>query len=67
MAAYAGREGRAASTERRPAGPVGDVACLSLQQWKPITCGDGGLTLTDDDELARRMRLFSDKGWDRAA
>ncbi|MEU4576420.1 DegT/DnrJ/EryC1/StrS family aminotransferase [Nonomuraea sp. NPDC023979] len=53
--------------ERRPAGTVGDVACLSLQQWKHITCGDGGLTLTDDDELARRMRLFSDKGWDRAA
>ncbi len=50
-----------------PAGTVGDVACLSLQQWKHITCGDGGLALTDDDELARRMRLFSDKGWDRAA
>ncbi|MGN9782690.1 DegT/DnrJ/EryC1/StrS family aminotransferase [Nonomuraea sp. ZG12] len=49
------------------AGTAGDVACLSLQQWKHITCGDGGLALTDDDELARRMRLFSDKGWDRAA
>ncbi|MGI5272825.1 DegT/DnrJ/EryC1/StrS family aminotransferase [Nonomuraea sp. CA-218870] len=51
----------------RPAGTVGDVACLSLQQWKHITCGDGGLALTGDDELAHRMRLFSDKGWDRAA
>ncbi|WP_156325527.1 DegT/DnrJ/EryC1/StrS family aminotransferase [Nonomuraea sp. SBT364] len=51
----------------RLAGTVGDVACLSLQQWKHITCGDGGLTLTSDDELARRMRLFSDKGWDRSA
>jgi len=51
----------------RLAGTVGDVACLSLQQWKHITCGDGGLALTDDDEPARRMRLFSDKGWDRAA
>ncbi|MFC5814635.1 MULTISPECIES: DegT/DnrJ/EryC1/StrS family aminotransferase [Nonomuraea] len=51
----------------RLAGTVGDVACLSLQQWKHITCGDGGLTLTGDDELARRMRLFSDKGWDRSA
>ncbi|MFG1956313.1 DegT/DnrJ/EryC1/StrS family aminotransferase [Nonomuraea sp. NPDC049028] len=51
----------------RPAGTVGDVATLSLQQWKHITCGDGGLALTEDDELARRMRLFADKGWDRAA
>ncbi|MBB6349156.1 dTDP-4-amino-4,6-dideoxygalactose transaminase [Nonomuraea muscovyensis] len=51
----------------RLAGTVGDVGCLSLQQWKHITCGDGGLVITGDDELARRMRLFADKGWDRAA
>ncbi|MFF0770769.1 DegT/DnrJ/EryC1/StrS family aminotransferase [Nonomuraea wenchangensis] len=51
----------------RYAGTAGHVGTLSLQQWKHITCGDGGLTLTDDDELARRMRLFADKGWDRAA
>ncbi|MGW4470420.1 DegT/DnrJ/EryC1/StrS family aminotransferase [Nonomuraea sp. NPDC004354] len=51
----------------RLAGTVGHVATFSLQQWKHITCGDGGLTITQDDVLARRMRLFSDKGWDRAA
>ncbi|HEX4815034.1 MAG TPA: DegT/DnrJ/EryC1/StrS family aminotransferase [Nonomuraea sp.] len=51
----------------RPAGTAGAVGCLSLQQWKHITCGDGGVAITDDDELARRMRLFADKGWDRAA
>ncbi|MGW4801238.1 DegT/DnrJ/EryC1/StrS family aminotransferase [Nonomuraea sp. NPDC004297] len=51
----------------RYAGTAGHVGTLSLQQWKHITCGDGGLTITDDDELARRMRLFADKGWDRAA
>lgn len=50
----------------RPVGGVGEVGCFSLQQWKHITCGDGGLVITDDDELARTMRLFSDKGWDRA-
>ncbi|GII92436.1 DegT/DnrJ/EryC1/StrS family aminotransferase [Sinosporangium siamense] len=49
------------------AGTVGQVGTFSLQQWKHITCGDGGLVITDDDELARRMRLFADKGWDRAA
>ncbi|MGP3960355.1 DegT/DnrJ/EryC1/StrS family aminotransferase [Nonomuraea sp. 3N208] len=51
----------------RYAGTAGHVGTLSLQQWKHITCGDGGLAITDDDELARRMRLFADKGWDRAA
>ncbi|MDP4504442.1 DegT/DnrJ/EryC1/StrS family aminotransferase [Nonomuraea turcica] len=51
----------------RYAGTAGHVGTLSLQQWKHITCGDGGLAITGDDELARRMRLFADKGWDRAA
>ncbi|MDF5753703.1 DegT/DnrJ/EryC1/StrS family aminotransferase [Spongiactinospora sp. TRM90649] len=50
-----------------PVGRNGLVGCFSLQQWKHITCGDGGLVITDDDEAARRMRLFADKGWDRAA
>jgi len=47
------------------AGTHGDIGCFSLQQSKHITAGDGGLTVTDDDEIARRMRLFSDKGWPR--
>ncbi|MFF8387137.1 DegT/DnrJ/EryC1/StrS family aminotransferase [Streptomyces kanasensis] len=47
-------------------GTVGDVACFSLQQFKHITTGDGGLVTTDDPGLARRMRLFMDKGWDRS-
>ncbi|WP_328726200.1 DegT/DnrJ/EryC1/StrS family aminotransferase [Streptomyces sp. NBC_00259] len=47
-------------------GTVGDIACFSLQQYKHITAGDGGLCIADDQELTRRMRLFMDKGWDRA-
>ncbi|MFE7130164.1 DegT/DnrJ/EryC1/StrS family aminotransferase [Streptomyces sp. NPDC057638] len=46
-------------------GTVGDIACLSLQQYKHITAGDGGIALTGDPALARAMRLFMDKGWDR--
>lgn len=48
-----------------PVGTHGDIACFSLQQSKHITAGDGGLTVTDDSELASRMRLFADKGWPR--
>jgi dTDP-4-amino-4,6-dideoxygalactose transaminase len=47
-------------------GTFGDIACFSLQQYKHITAGDGGLALTADAELATRMRLFMDKGWDRS-
>ncbi|MEV6105515.1 DegT/DnrJ/EryC1/StrS family aminotransferase [Streptomyces sp. NPDC051940] len=47
-------------------GTFGDIACFSLQQYKHITAGDGGLAITDDPGLARRMRLFADKGWDRS-
>ena len=49
----------------RLAGTVGHIGCFSLQQSKHITAGDGGLSITDDAELARRMRLFADKGWPR--
>lgn len=49
----------------KPVGATGSIGCFSLQQWKHITCGDGGISVTDDDELARRMRLFADKGWPR--
>ncbi|MFG1911855.1 DegT/DnrJ/EryC1/StrS family aminotransferase [Kribbella sp. NPDC048928] len=47
------------------AGTRGLIGCFSLQQSKHITAGEGGLTVTDDPELARRMRLFADKGWPR--
>ena len=48
-------------------GTMGRVGCFSLQQSKHMTCGDGGLIVTDDDDLADRAKLFADKGWDRSA
>ena len=50
----------------RLVGTIGDIGCFSLQQSKHMFTGDGGITVTDDDELARRARLFMDKGWDRS-
>lgn len=46
-------------------GTMGDIGCFSLQQSKHISSGDGGIVVTNDDELARRARLFMDKGWPR--
>ena len=47
------------------AGTVGDFGCFSLQQSKHMTAGDGGITITNDDDLAANARLFADKGWPR--
>lgn len=44
-------------------GTMGDIGCFSLQQTKHLTSGEGGLIITNDTALARRMRLFHDKGW----
>jgi dTDP-4-amino-4,6-dideoxygalactose transaminase len=47
----------------RLAGTMGAVGCFSLQQGKHVTTGEGGLVVTDDDALARRMILFINKAW----
>ncbi len=49
----------------RLVGTIGDIGCFSLQQSKHITCGDGGITITNNDEFGIRGRLFMDKGWHR--
>lgn len=47
----------------RYVGTFGAVGCFSLQQGKHITTGEGGLVVTDDPDIARRMRLFVNKAW----
>jgi perosamine synthetase len=44
-------------------GTMGTIGCFSLQQGKHITTGEGGVVVTDDDDLARRMTLFVNKAW----
>ncbi len=46
-------------------GTIGDLGCFSLQQSKQITTGDGGIVVTDDDELYQQATLFHDKFYDR--
>jgi len=46
-------------------GTFGDLAAFSLQQSKHMTTGDGGMTITNRDDLADRMTFFRDKGWTR--
>ncbi len=44
-------------------GTLGAIGCFSLQQGKHITTGEGGLVVTDDEALARRLFLFINKAW----
>ncbi|MBO3803265.1 MAG: DegT/DnrJ/EryC1/StrS family aminotransferase [Candidatus Brockarchaeota archaeon] len=48
----------------RLAGTIGDLGAFSFQQSKHMTCGDGGITITNDEELGKRADLFADKGCD---
>jgi len=56
-----------ATYDGRPLGTLGAIGCFSLQQGKHITTGEGGVVVSDDPDLARRLRLFIDKAWDYGA
>ncbi len=45
--------------EGRPCGAFGDVAVFSLHARKGITSGEGGIVVTDDAEVADRVRRTS--------
>lgn len=49
----------------RLAGTIGHIGCFSLNDFKHISAGDAGMLITENDGLARRARLFTDKGYDR--
>ena len=42
---------------------MGAIGCFSTQQGKHITSGEGGFVVTNDADLARRMRVFVNKAW----
>jgi len=46
----------------RALGTVGDSAALSFCQNKIVPVGEGGAIVTDDDELAERVRLWRSHG-----
>ncbi len=41
-------------------GTMGDVGCFSFQQYKIITSGEGGMMVTDDEEIYDRGRMQHD-------
>jgi dTDP-4-amino-4,6-dideoxygalactose transaminase len=51
-----------ASYEGRPVGSIGAIGGLSFNVFKTITCGDGGMLLTNDEQLYRRAFAMHDQG-----
>lgn len=48
-----------ATWDGKPSGTFGVAACFSLQTFKHINSGEGGLIVTDDEDLAARAILYS--------
>ncbi len=44
----------------RMLGSIGDVGCFSLQQYKVITSGEGGIVVTDDEITYQRCMMQHD-------
>lgn len=49
----------------RSVGSIGEVGCFSFNEYKHISCGDGGMIITNNEETARRLRLATDKCYNR--
>ena len=53
------------SYQGKLAGTMGAINAFSLNHFKHITCGSGGMVLTNDDQLRYRASLFLDKCFQR--
>ena len=57
-------EAHGAKYKGRKVGTFGDIACFSFYGNKIITTGEGGMCLTKNEELAKKIRMFRDHGMD---
>ena len=48
--------------ENRRVGAIGDAGIFSFQSSKNITAGEGGIALTNDDDIANYLRIFCNCG-----
>jgi perosamine synthetase len=48
----------------RPGGTVGDISCLSFNGNKIVTCGGGGMVVTNDARHAERVRYLATQAKD---
>lgn len=51
-----------ASYKGKKIGTISDMTCFSFHPVKPITTGEGGMVVTDSEELYKRLVLFRNHG-----
>ncbi|MBK6862639.1 MAG: DegT/DnrJ/EryC1/StrS family aminotransferase [Ideonella sp.] len=49
----------------RGVGTLGDVGCYSMHPRKTLTSGEGGIVVTDDAQIAQRLRRLRSHGMER--
>jgi perosamine synthetase len=59
-------EAHGAKYKGRMVGAIGDVATFSFYGNKIVTTGEGGMVVTDDDDIAAMVRLLKGQGQDPA-
>jgi dTDP-4-amino-4,6-dideoxygalactose transaminase len=47
-------------------GTIGDIGCISLHGTKNITCGEGGMFLTDNKRIGEKADIIREKGTNRS-
>ena len=57
-------EGLGSAVGGRPLGSFGDASVFAFYPNKQITTGEGGMVVTDDDDLAETMRSLRNQGRD---
>uniref|UniRef100_A0A7J3SJV7 DegT/DnrJ/EryC1/StrS family aminotransferase n=1 Tax=Fervidicoccus fontis TaxID=683846 RepID=A0A7J3SJV7_9CREN len=57
-------EAHGAEYKGRKVGSFGNISCFSFYGNKIITTGEGGMCLTNDQNLAKKMRILRDHGMD---
>ena len=55
-------EAHGAEYKSKKVGSFGDISCFSFYGNKIITTGEGGMCLTDSEEIAEKMRMLRDHG-----
>jgi perosamine synthetase len=45
-----------------PCGSLGKISCLSFHPRKILTTGEGGMCLTDDEDVAEKLRMLRNHG-----
>jgi perosamine synthetase len=51
-----------ASYKGKKIGSIADMTCFSFHPVKPVTTGEGGMIVTDNEELYRRLVLYRSHG-----